>query len=167
MYQKINIECLQKIIIFSDIKTIQNIMNTSHNLKKIVNNITNIQILKFFDHDLLKLVGNNCIYKNIFKKTRSVNLYIENGLIQIHFEYSHRGKIYKDLFIQKKFENSIFDCISNSYLFTEKKYNLKKLDEITRFNFKNICREIPEVKIYYFTNGFDDQEYLKDTIFFK
>ena len=166
MYQKINIDCLQKIIIFLDIKTIRNIMNTSQIFKQMVNNITNIQIFKFFDPELLKLLGNNCIYKNIFKKTKSVNLYIENRLIQIHFKYSHRGKIYKDVFIQENFKSNIFDCISNSYLFMEKKYNLKDLDEITEFNFKNICREIPEVKIYYFTNGIDDQEYLKDTIFF-
>ena len=166
MYDNIEIECFKKVLTFLDFETIKNIIKTSKNMKKIINYIPNIKILYFIDNNLLQLIGEKCIYENVWEKSNKVIIKINNKKININFKYQYRNKSHSDMFVQKSFKSNLFDCISNSYLFLEKKYNLYNLDKITEYNFKNICRGIKKIKIYYFTNGIDDQEYLNDIISF-
>ena len=91
---------------------------------------------------------------------------IENKKINIYLNYLYRNKIYNDIFQQKCIKSNLFKCKSQSLIFMENEYNLLQLDDITKNNIKNICRKIDKIKIYYFTNGIDDQEYLNDTVSF-
>ena len=91
---------------------------------------------------------------------------IKDKKINIHLNYCYRNKIYNDIFKQQAIKSNLFECQSQSFLFMENQYNLFNLDEITKYNLKNICRKIKKIKIYYFTNGIDDQEYLNETLSF-
>lgn len=161
MYNNLSIDNFKIILTFLDFETIKNIIKTS---KKMINYIPKINILHFIDDNLLELMGEKCIYKNIWEKPNKVTIEIIDKKININFRYLYRNKLHNDIFEQKSFKSNIFKCISESYIFMENEYNLFNLDEITEYNFKNICRGIKKVKIHYFTNGFDDQEYLNDII---
>ena len=164
MYNNLDIDSLKIILTFLDFETKKNIIKTSKKMKKMINYIPKINILYFIDDILLKLIGEKCIYKNIWGKSNKVIIEIIDKKININFKYLYRNKLHNDLFIQKNFKSNLFKCISESYLFMDNEYNLFNLDKITEYNFKNICRGIKKVKIYYFTNGIDDQEYLNDII---
>ena len=133
-------------------------------MNKIINSIPKINIFYFIDDNLLKLMGEKCIYENIWGKSNKVTIEIIDNKININLRYLYRNKLHNDIFIQKNFKSNLFKCISESYLFMDNEYNLYNLDKITEYNFKNICRGIKKVKIYYFTNGIDDQEYLNEVI---
>ena len=164
MYNNLTIDNLKIILPFLDFETIKNIIKTSKKMEKMINYIPKINILYFINDTLLKLIGERCIHRNIWNKSNKVTIEIIDKKININFKYLYRNKIQNDTFIQTKFNGNLFKCFSKSYLFMNDEYNLFNLDEITEYNFKNICRGIEKVKIHYFTNGIDDQEYLNDNI---
>ena len=164
MYNNLSFDNLKIILTFLDFETIKNIINTSKKMRKMIYYIPKINILYFINDNLLKLIGEKCIYQNIWGKSNKVIIEIIDQKININFKYLYRNKLQNDIFTQKNSKGNLFKCISQSYLFMNNEYNLFNLDEITEYNFKNICRGIKKVKIHYFTNGFDDQEYLNDII---
>ena len=162
MDKKINIQCFKNILSFLDIDTIKSITKIC-DIEKI---IPNIIILDFIDDNLIEILGEKCICNNLFQNNKQVQIKIENKKINIYLNYLYRNKIYNDIFQQKCIKSNLFKCKSQSLIFMENEYNLLQLDDITKNNIKNICRKIDKIKIYYFTNGIDDQEYLNDTVSF-